>query len=144
MHLPRIGAHVEGHITHVGKIIGKIFLDHIALLAAADHDFVDALGAKVAVEVQDVPQNRPATNFHRWLGLEVGFHADASTQAAGQDQGFHERTYRRGISRGKGFGQACCQLISRPTSGPTAGWVRLLGRQRRLKAGRNTVYKWSR
>ena len=141
MHLHRLGAHVEGHITHVQKIIGKIFLEHIALIAAADQEFVDA---KAAVGLQDVPQNRPATNFHRWLGLEVGFHADAGTQAAGQDQGFQERTYRRGISRGKGFGQACCQLISRPTSGPTAGWVRLLGRQRRLKAGRNTVYKWSR
>jgi hypothetical protein len=141
MHLHRIGAHVEGPITHVQKLIGKIFFGHIALVAAADHEFVDA---KAALGDQGVPQNRPTTNFHRWLGHEAGFHADASTQAAGQDQGFHERTYRRGISRGKGFGQACCQLISRPTSGPTAGWVRLLGRQRRLKAGRNTVYKWSR
>jgi hypothetical protein len=123
------------------KLIGKIFFGHIALVAAADHEFVDA---KAALGDQGVPQNRPTTNFHRWLGHEAGFHADASTQAAGQDQGVHERTYRRGISRGKGFGQACCQLISRPTSGPTAGWVRLLGRQRRLKAGRNTVFKWSR
>ena len=66
MHLPRIGAHVEGQITHVGKIIGKIFLEHIALVAAVDHEFV---AAKAAVGLQDVPQNRPATSFHRWLGL---------------------------------------------------------------------------
>jgi len=123
------------------KIIGKIFFDHIALIAAADYEFDDT---KPAVGLQDVPQNRSTTNFDRWLGLEVGFHADASTQAAGQDQGFHKRAYRRGISGGKGFGQACSQLVLRPTPRPTAGWVRLLGRQRRLKAGRNTVYKWSR
>jgi len=141
MHLHRIGAHVEGPITHVQKLIGKIFFGHIALVAAADHEFVDA---KAALGGQGVPQNRSTTIFDRWLGLEVGFHADAITQAAGQDQGFHERTYRRGISGGKGFGQACSQLVLRPTPRPTAGWVRLLGRQRRLKAGRNTVYKWSR
>ena len=66
MHLHRIGAQVEGHITHAQTIIGKIFLEHIALIAAADHEFVDA---KAAVGLQDVPQNRPATNFDRWLGL---------------------------------------------------------------------------
>ena len=65
MHLHRIGAHVEGQITHVGKIIGKIFLDHIALIAAA-HEFIDA---KAAVGLQDVPEYLPATNFHRWLVL---------------------------------------------------------------------------
>ena len=64
MHLHRIGAHVEGQITHVGKIIGKIFLDLIALIAAADHEFVDA---KAAVGLQNVPQYLQATNFHRWL-----------------------------------------------------------------------------
>lgn len=53
-------------LLHVGKIIGKIFFDHIALAAAADHEFA---AAKAAVGLQDVPQNRAAINFHRWLGL---------------------------------------------------------------------------
>jgi hypothetical protein len=51
---------------------------------------------------------------------------------------------RRGSSGGKGFGKTCCQMTLRPTPGSTAGWGRPLGRQRRLKAGRKTVYKWSR
>lgn len=52
MHFHRIGAHVQGHITHVQEVISEILLDQIAFVAAANHKFVDA---EAAVDLQDVP-----------------------------------------------------------------------------------------
>ena len=40
MHL--VGAHVEGDVGGVERIIGEIFLDHISLVAAADDEIRDA------------------------------------------------------------------------------------------------------
>ena len=41
-----IRGHVEGDIGHVQKIIGKVFLDQIALIAATDHEVIDSLARK--------------------------------------------------------------------------------------------------
>ena len=35
--------HIEGNVRHVQEIIGEIFLDHIALVAAAHDEIVDAV-----------------------------------------------------------------------------------------------------
>ena len=42
VHLHLVRGHIEGDIAIVQKIIGEIFLDHIALVATADHKIVDA------------------------------------------------------------------------------------------------------
>jgi hypothetical protein len=117
VHLHRIGTHVEDHINHVQEIIGEILLDHIAVIAAADHKWVDA---KAALALEDVPQNWPTTDFHRRLRLEMGLFANAGTQATGQDHGFHKRTRSRGISGGKLFRRAFGCASLRPTSCPMA------------------------
>jgi hypothetical protein len=63
----RIGAYVESHIAHVQEVIGKKLLVHIAHIAAADHKLIDA---EAAVDLQDVPQNCPATDCrHRLRNL---------------------------------------------------------------------------
>ncbi len=85
VHLHRIGTHVEDHITHVQEIIGEILLDHIALIAAADHKFVDA---KAALDLEDVPQNWPTTDFRHRLRPEMSLFANSGTQTTGQDYGF--------------------------------------------------------
>lgn len=36
--------HIEGHVGHVQKIVGKVFLDDISLKPAADNEFVYAVG----------------------------------------------------------------------------------------------------
>ena len=86
MHLHRIGAHVEGHVAHVQEIVGAVFLDHITLIAAADHKLIDAVGTE---DLEDVPEDRPAADLHHRLGLEVGFITDAGAEATRQDHGFH-------------------------------------------------------
>ena len=73
VHLHVIGAHVEGDIAIVQEIIGKIFLDHVALVATADHKIVDAM---VGIDLHDVPQHRQPADLHHRLGPQVGFFTD--------------------------------------------------------------------
>ena len=74
MHFHAIGAHVKRDIGHVQKIIGKVFLYYIALIAATDHEIIDAMGRE---NFHDVPQNRLAADFDHWLGLEMGLLGNA-------------------------------------------------------------------
>jgi len=77
---------VKGHIAHVQEVVGKIFLDQIAFVAAADYKLVDPMGA---VDLQNVPEDRLAADFNHRLRLEVGFFADARAEAAGENYCFH-------------------------------------------------------
>ena len=77
---------MEGHIAHVQEVVCEVFLDHIALIAAADHKLFDSMGAK---DLEDVPEDRLAADFHHGLGLEVGFFADAGAKATSKDYSFH-------------------------------------------------------
>ena len=52
MHLHLIGSHVKGDIAIVQKIIGEILLDHIALVATANHKLVDAM---VGIDFHNMP-----------------------------------------------------------------------------------------
>jgi len=61
--------HVKRHITGMQKIIGKIFLDDVTLIAAADDEFVDAV---MAVGLKDVPQHWLAAHLHHGLGPQMG------------------------------------------------------------------------
>ncbi len=70
---------MKGHIAHVEEVVSKIFLDQVALIAATDNKFIDAVGA---VDLEDVPKDRLAADLHHRLGLEVSFFADASTKAS--------------------------------------------------------------
>ena len=76
---------MKGHIAHVQEVVSEILLDHIAFVATADHKLIDAVGAK---DLEDVPEDRLAADFHHGLGLEVGFFADAGAKATGEDYGF--------------------------------------------------------
>ena len=70
------------------KIVSKIFLNHIALITTANHKFIDAMGAK---NLEDVPEDWPATDLHHRLGLEAGFFADAGAETTGKNDGFHNK-----------------------------------------------------
>jgi hypothetical protein len=80
--------HVEGDITGVQKIIRKIFLDHVTLVATAHDEIVDAKGA---VDLEDVPEDRQATHFHQRLGPHHGFFGEAGAPATGEDDGFQRK-----------------------------------------------------
>ena len=86
MYLHAVGPQVEGDIGHVQEVVGEVFLDHIALVAAADDEVLNAVGG---VELHDVPEDRFAPDLDHGLGLEVGFLGKTSAEAAGEDDGFH-------------------------------------------------------
>ena len=88
MHFHGAINHIEGYVGLVQEIIGEILFDQKTLIAAANDEFVDPVGR---VNFHDVPQDRPTTDFYHRLGLEHGFFAEAGTEAAGQDNGFHAR-----------------------------------------------------
>src|SRR5215471_6714401 len=86
MNLHCVVLHVEGNVRHVQEVVGEVLLDHVALVAAADNEFVYA-GRRVALH--DVPEDRLAANLHHRLGANHGFLADAGTKTSGENDGFH-------------------------------------------------------
>jgi len=56
------------------KIVRKVFLDDVALVATANDEVIDAV---MGVGFKDVPQDRLASNLDHGLGASVGFFADA-------------------------------------------------------------------
>lgn len=65
VNLHLVGGHVEGDIASMEEIIRKIFLDQVAFVAKADNEVVDAVRG---IDLEDVPENRQAPNFHHGLG----------------------------------------------------------------------------
>ena len=86
-----IDVHMERDITGVQEIIGEILLDQIALITAADNKLVNA---KMAINFENVPENRLASYLHHRLWLEVGFFAEAGTESASKDNCFHLDYYK--------------------------------------------------
>ena len=86
VHFHAVVAHVEGDVGHVQEVVGEVLLDHVALVAAADHEVVDAVGG---VHFHDVPQDRLAADFDHGLGARAGFFAESSAQATGEDDCLH-------------------------------------------------------
>jgi hypothetical protein len=87
--------HVEGDITGVQKVVGKILLDHVTLVAATHDEVVDAKGA---VDLEDVPEDRHATHLHQGLGANHGFLSQACAPATSKDDGFQMRCETLGSS----------------------------------------------
>ena len=58
--------HVEGDIRHVQKIVGKILLDDVALVAAANDEFIHAVSG---IQFHDMPQDRLATDLDHGFGF---------------------------------------------------------------------------
>ncbi|SCM79274.1 hypothetical protein KL86PLE_90320 [uncultured Pleomorphomonas sp.] len=117
--LPRLGmplvdlhavvGEVEGDIRHVKEVIREIFLDQIALVAAADHEFIDAI---LPVELHDVPENRPAADLDHRLGAQMRFLADPRAQSARKNDRFH---YVAAGSRGSPKASLlAAELLARP------------------------------
>ncbi|EKD81972.1 MAG: hypothetical protein ACD_39C01540G0001 [uncultured bacterium] len=52
MHFHAVLLHIKGHIRHVKKVIGKILLDHVALVAATDDKVMNIVGR---INFHDVP-----------------------------------------------------------------------------------------
>jgi len=86
VHLHLVGGHVKGDIAGMQKVVGEVFLDQVALVAKANNEIVDAMGG---IDLEDVPEDRQAADFHHWFGAEAGFFAEAGAEAAGENYGYH-------------------------------------------------------
>ena len=73
--------HIEGHVFgHVHEVIvGKVFLDQIALVSATDNEVVYAV---LRIYFEDVPKDRPAANLHHRFGAHPGLFAEPCPQKA--------------------------------------------------------------
>ncbi len=78
--------HVEGHIGHMEEVVRKVFFDQIALVAAADDEVVDLV---LGIDLEDVPEDRPATDFDHRLGTRMCLFAEPRAKTAGKDNCFH-------------------------------------------------------
>ena len=75
-------------VTSAGmkKIIRKKFLDHVALVAEADDEVVDAV---VGINLHDVPEDRAAADFHHGLGARGSFFRQPAPKSTGKDDHLH-------------------------------------------------------
>ncbi len=86
MHFHPIILHVEGDVRHVQEVVGKVFLDDIALVAKANHELIDSI---MGVQLHYMPKDRSASDLDHRLGAQVGFFRNAGAKATGKDNCFH-------------------------------------------------------
>jgi hypothetical protein len=54
----------------VQDVTREVFLDEMALIAAADYEIIDSVGG---VHLHDMPQNRFAADFHQGFWFHLRF-----------------------------------------------------------------------
>ena len=80
------------------KIVGEIFLDDVAAVAAANHKVVHSVRG---IHLHDVPQNGASSDFDHGLWFKMGFLGNASSKTTCKYDGFHGFALLRwgGVSR---------------------------------------------
>ena len=87
VHFHLVGLHVEGDVRHMKKVILKILLDDVALVAEADDEFIDPM---VGIDLHDVPDDRHAADLDHRLRLGVRFFRKSRSKTAGKKNCFHD------------------------------------------------------
>jgi len=85
MNVHAIAFHAEGDIGLVQEVIREILLDHITLVATANHKIIHAMRR---VDLHDVPEDRFASDLDHGLGLKVSFFGKARSEATGENDCF--------------------------------------------------------
>ena len=86
---------IKGYIGPMQVIIGEIFLDHMALIAAADDKIIVSV---IRINFHDMPQNRSAADFNHRLWTQVAFLRYARSKAARQNNNFHVSSLFHAVS----------------------------------------------
>ena len=86
VHLHAIVCHMKRDIGGVQEVVGKIFLDDVALITQANDEIEDAV---LRIHLENVPENGASPNFHHGLGAHRGFFTDTSSQPARQNNRLH-------------------------------------------------------
>ena len=82
----RVVGHVERDVGHVQEVVREILLDDVALVAAADHEIVDAVRR---VDLHDVPEDRLAADLDHRLRLQIALLGDPRAEPAGENDDLH-------------------------------------------------------
>lgn len=77
---------IEGDAAVVKKVVGEVFLDHIALVPEADDEIVET---EMGEDCHDVPQDRPPADFEHRFRFDFRFFAQPGTESAGEGDDFH-------------------------------------------------------
>ena len=64
-----VGTQIKGHIGSIDKVICEEFLDHVAFVATADNEFIDAMGR---IDLHQMPQDRHAADLDHGLRPVLG------------------------------------------------------------------------
>ena len=67
-------------------VVREVLLDHVALEAQADDEFVDPVGG---VDLHDVPKDRLASDFHHRLRAHLRFLAYARAKTSSENHSLH-------------------------------------------------------
>jgi len=82
------GTKGDGEVTLHRLVIEEVLLDHVASVAKAEHEVLEAV---MGVELHDVPQQRMPSHLHQGLGPELGLLSQASALPATEDDYLHVR-----------------------------------------------------
>src|SRR4051812_886599 len=84
---------MQGQVAVKQAVVHEVALYRVALVTGSDDEVVETLAG---VELHDVPEHRPATDFDHGLGTQPGLFHEPRTQTAGQDDDFHQAPVRFG------------------------------------------------
>jgi hypothetical protein len=84
--LDRVGGEVDRHVVGAVEEFQEVLLDHVALVAAADHEVGQPVGG---VDLHDVPEHRPGADLDERLGQDGGLLAQPGAVAAGENHDLH-------------------------------------------------------
>ena len=90
--LDGVGREVDRQVVGAVEELEEVFLDEVALVAAADHEVVQAMRR---IDLHDVPEHRHRADFHQRLGDDSGLLAQARSVAAGKDNDLHGNSTRK-------------------------------------------------
>src|SRR3569832_11481 len=83
-------------------VIEKKFLDNVTLVTKTDNKFVNPM---MAVNLHDMPKQRPPSHLHHRLRFRVGLFRNAGAEPSSKDNGFHDYlpTIRVLLRKSSGF-----------------------------------------
>src|SRR5262245_39754187 len=86
MDLHLVFRHIEGHVRHMQEVIRKVFLDHIALVAKANNEFVEAIKR---IELHNVPDDWFTSDLDHWFWFMLRFFTQPCSQSSRQNDHLH-------------------------------------------------------
>ena len=85
MHFDGVASEIERHVAGVQVVVREEFLDYVALVTQADHEFVDPMRG---IQLHDVPQDRPPADLDHRLRYVARQLAEPSAEPTAQHRDY--------------------------------------------------------